>query len=101
MGKARAEHPEQGRMGRLEGAARRSQEYLANVLEMWINGQKRAVCANPSLPPLWAGHGSGSECGDQYSEIGAAISGAAIPRSSRALAGGAVTALIHGSIHSL
>lgn len=39
------------------------------------------------------GDGSGSECHDQYPEIEAAISGFAIPRSPRALAGGAVTVL--------
>ena len=93
MGDARTEHPEQGSMGRLEGAVRRSPADLAKVLAMWVTGEKRAVGTNPSLPSLWVGDGSGPECRDQYSEIGAAISGATIPRSPRALAGGAVTYL--------
>ena len=45
------------------------------VLRMWEDRRKNALRSSPFLPALWAGDGSGPECGGQYYEIGTAISG--------------------------
>src|SRR5690606_18910079 len=61
--------------GWLSGDSGEPQEYVADVLQMWHDRRKDTFGSCSFLPTLRARDGSRPERGDQYYEIGAAISG--------------------------